>query len=125
METGDAPHADVVACYQGSVHEVHRYLSKLTAGDRALAEDLTQETYWPWSAPSLRRGLACCPCRGCSARPATPSCSDGDPGARAGPQAELGVARGATVHHRHPRPRRPGWDLITQAPTEPGRFIRS
>jgi RNA polymerase sigma-70 factor (ECF subfamily) len=36
---------DVVALYRRTVGEVHRYLSKLTAGDRALAEDLTQETY--------------------------------------------------------------------------------
>ena len=41
---GSAPD-DVVACYRGTVREVHRYLSKLTAGDRALTEDLTQETY--------------------------------------------------------------------------------
>ncbi len=35
----------VVACYRATVGEVHRYLAKLTAGDRALTEDLTQETY--------------------------------------------------------------------------------
>jgi RNA polymerase sigma-70 factor (ECF subfamily) len=45
MEASSAPHDDVIACYRGTVREVHRYLSKLTAGDRALTEDLTQETY--------------------------------------------------------------------------------
>lgn len=45
MEAAGAPLADVVACYRGTVREVYRYLSKLTAGDRALTEDLTQETY--------------------------------------------------------------------------------
>jgi RNA polymerase sigma-70 factor (ECF subfamily) len=36
---------EVVAFYRATVGEVHRYLSKLTAGDRPLTEDLTQETY--------------------------------------------------------------------------------
>jgi RNA polymerase sigma-70 factor (ECF subfamily) len=45
MEATGAPQDDVVACYRATVREVHRYLSKLTAGDRALTEDLTQETY--------------------------------------------------------------------------------
>ena len=33
------------AFYRSSVGEVHRYLSRLTGGDRALTEDLTQEAF--------------------------------------------------------------------------------
>jgi RNA polymerase sigma-70 factor, ECF subfamily len=45
MDASRPTQADIVACYRETVGAVHRYLSKLTAGDRALAEDLTQETY--------------------------------------------------------------------------------
>ncbi len=40
----DTP-AGFVAFYRASVGEVHRYLSRLAGGDRALAEDLTQEAF--------------------------------------------------------------------------------
>jgi RNA polymerase sigma-70 factor, ECF subfamily len=43
-EPGPSPD-EVVAFYRATVGEVHRYLAKLTAGDRPLTEDLTQETY--------------------------------------------------------------------------------
>jgi RNA polymerase sigma-70 factor (ECF subfamily) len=45
MDAADRTPPDVVVRYRETVREVHRYLSKLTAGDRALTEDLTQETY--------------------------------------------------------------------------------
>jgi RNA polymerase sigma-70 factor (ECF subfamily) len=48
---------DVVACYRATVAQVHRYLSKLTAGDRALTEDLTQETYAAMVASTRGRSL--------------------------------------------------------------------
>jgi len=52
------PSADeVVTCYRATVVEVHRYLSKLTAGDRALTEDLTQETYAAMVASSWAGAL--------------------------------------------------------------------
>ena len=39
----DAP--SVVAFYRANVAEVHRYLSRLTGGDRARTEDLVQEVF--------------------------------------------------------------------------------
>jgi RNA polymerase sigma-70 factor (ECF subfamily) len=36
---------ELVELYRHTVTTVHRYLSKLTGGDRALTEDLTQEVY--------------------------------------------------------------------------------
>jgi RNA polymerase sigma-70 factor (ECF subfamily) len=48
---------DLVVCYRATVAEVHRYLSKLTAGDRALTEDLTQETYAAMVASTRGRWL--------------------------------------------------------------------
>lgn len=32
--------------YDGAVREVYRYFHRATAGDRLVAEDLTQETLW-------------------------------------------------------------------------------
>jgi RNA polymerase sigma-70 factor, ECF subfamily len=45
MELVGPTQGDLVAFYRATVGEVYRYLSKLTAGDRALTEGLTQETY--------------------------------------------------------------------------------
>ena len=36
---------DVLALYESSVDDVYRYATRLTGGDRALADELVQETY--------------------------------------------------------------------------------
>ena len=36
---------DVLAFYESSVDDVYRYATRLTGGDRALADELVQETY--------------------------------------------------------------------------------
>jgi hypothetical protein len=63
MEAAGAPQADVVACNRGTVCEVHRYLSKLTAGDRSglplgrrrPADRLVVIRWWV-DEPALREG---------------------------------------------------------------------
>ena len=107
MEAAGAPQADVVACYRGTVREVHRYLSKLTAGDRALTEDLAQETYLAMvgALPTSGPGVLCLPWLLTTARHAFLQRlrSGGREQARA---AALGVACGASHRGRSSSRRR-------------------
>ncbi len=53
----DAP--SVLAFYRANVVELHRYLSKLTGGDRARTEDLVQEVFVALAATVRDGGLPC------------------------------------------------------------------
>lgn len=56
--TRTADHAATFATfYDGAVRELFRYFNRATAGDRLVAEDLTQETFWA-SAQAFRGGQA-------------------------------------------------------------------